>query len=375
MLLLPVSYAFGADGNTSQSLKTLYRHNKIELVPELIIHNDTFPEDVISRFMVDFAIRQDSLYIADILCNDIKVTTTSGEFKRKFGQKGKGPGDLFFPSHFTLSKDKLIIYESRNQRLSVFKPDGTFLRHVTHRFNKGRVHAIKALENGQVIIETEYSGLIKKEFVQFFVLELFSKDLVYKKEVYKKQILRSFYIRKPVRTSLAHPFPADVLWDVLPGNKIVIGYSGDYSLEIHDLNTGKVKNFQHSFSPVKVTAKHKKEFFDGLESVGPNGKVSKGAAKFVINNTEFPEYKAAFKYIFVDGEGNILVFLYGDDDDMKHVDVFDSAGAFINQVDLIIKKKRRWFPMYFIDADNFWVFVEHGLSERAIVKYKARVLK
>lgn len=55
-----------------------------------------------------------------------------GGFARTFGREGNGPAELERPMHISIGPDGLLyVAEYLNDRISVFKLDGTFVRHLT----------------------------------------------------------------------------------------------------------------------------------------------------------------------------------------------------------------------------------------------------
>ena len=52
-----------------------------------------------------------------------------GEFIRKLGDKGQGPGELLMPNYIDIDNEgNIYIYEDRNKRISIFSKDGMFLK-------------------------------------------------------------------------------------------------------------------------------------------------------------------------------------------------------------------------------------------------------
>jgi tripartite motif-containing protein 71 len=74
---------------------------------------------------------QTELYIVDRLNCRIQVTDMEGNFKRMFGRPGSSPGHLNDPKQLAFDPDgNLWVADSDNNRLQVFKPDGTLLKIV-----------------------------------------------------------------------------------------------------------------------------------------------------------------------------------------------------------------------------------------------------
>jgi DNA-binding beta-propeller fold protein YncE len=62
------------------------------------------------------------------LTNKISVFDSAGNFLRRWGKTGSGDGELMRPAGLAVEKNgNIIVVDSGNNRLQVFKPDGTFV--------------------------------------------------------------------------------------------------------------------------------------------------------------------------------------------------------------------------------------------------------
>ena len=77
------------------------------------------------------AVQGDVLYVADQSNHCVQKLTTSGEFLSKFGTRGSGDGQLNCPRGICVDAGGRIFVSEYN-RVSVFKPCGTFAYHITH---------------------------------------------------------------------------------------------------------------------------------------------------------------------------------------------------------------------------------------------------
>ncbi len=67
------------------------------------------------------------LYAVDTLGNQILVFNPNGEKLMSFGQRGKGEGELNFPTHIAVDSRGLVyVTDSMNFRVQIFDPDGKF---------------------------------------------------------------------------------------------------------------------------------------------------------------------------------------------------------------------------------------------------------
>ncbi len=325
---------------SEKSLAELYRTGKIRLNPELTIDDSSFPEDVFFESPVDICLdNKNNIYVCDYRANNIKVFDPSGKFMKTIGRQGQGPGEFEMPFHIAICKDRLVVWELGNRRISVLNSEGEFIKSVQIDRYEGRPRKIRALPNGDFVIEKvkTYYGINEKP--QECTIEIHSPDLELKKTLTTQEVWENKYIVKPVSTNVPQPYTARVNWDVSPEGKIYIGFSKDYIIEIYNNEKGRLSSFSHEYEPVKITEEDKKNWFAGMTSIRSSGSFreeKKGAPDYIVKNTNFPKYKPPYNRITVDGEGNILVFPYQKDNvkDVRNFDAFDPEGKFIRNVQI-----------------------------------------
>jgi hypothetical protein len=372
ILLSFVTYP--APGNPP--LGEIYKSGKIELIPELIITRDSLPGNVNIKNFTAFILWKGNLYISDTDGCSINMLSETGQYIKTFGRKGKGPSDLYLPYRMVCWGDRLTVWEIGNMRFSVFDAVGNYINSFSPKY-RGMVISFKSLDDGSIIVERELRGVVKGEFQQYFGLELFTMDFKYIKDLYTRPISNRTYSKKYMR-SFIRPFSAEISWDVLPGNKIVIGDGGNYQLEIHDMKKGKIKTFSHPYTTEKVTAADKEAFLASIISSNSEGRMTKGADAITRKNTEFPEYKPAFKRIKTDCEGNILVFNYGKMEKgdssrlAKEFDAFDSSGNFISHVFIMSKEPIPIINLFSANEGVFWTTKDSDDVDNSIVKYRVK---
>jgi streptogramin lyase len=72
------------------------------------------------------AVTDDEIYVVDTGNERVEVFGPDGSFKRAFGGKGSGPGQLSEPVGVTIGPDGLVyVADSGNGRISIFTQDGT----------------------------------------------------------------------------------------------------------------------------------------------------------------------------------------------------------------------------------------------------------
>ena len=311
---------------------------------------------------------QDRLYILDTFCSNIKSFTTDGRFLETFGKEGSRESELNVPYRMNVIDGQLVVWEARTSRFSIFSAHGDF-KHTLQPFDKVFIENFASLGNGNIVIEKIKFGSVGDDCYNLIVIELYSKHLQFIKELYRKQILNSRVIKTPGKEShyILLPFQPEVSWHVLPGNngkntnKIVIGCSENYIINIIDAETGVNNTFSHPYSPVKINEADREQYFNSMLQKDEKGNYTlHRAEQFVIDNTVFPGEKPVFKRLFADYEGNILVFTYTDSDNGKfpksasEFDAFDSDGKFINHVKIANGNEIHLMRLFSMKNRIFW---------------------
>ena len=100
------------------------------------------------------------VYVVDNENHAIQKFSLDGKFLLKFGSKGDEPGKLSWPSGITVDTQNLIYITDDNHAISIFKPDGTFVRRIKEeRTAGGKVAAGTSLKH-PIGITTDNMGRI-----------------------------------------------------------------------------------------------------------------------------------------------------------------------------------------------------------------------
>ncbi|MCX6580500.1 MAG: hypothetical protein NT166_09975 [Candidatus Aminicenantes bacterium] len=339
-------FVFAGGHQKAIALKDIYKTGKIEFVPVLKISKDSLPADIPFKGIYSSCRIHDRLYLLDTDCSNIKVFTADGRFLKTFGKEGRSESELNVPNRMNVIDGQLVVWEIGTRRFSIFNTDGEF-KHTLQPFKKGFVDNFDSPGNGNLVIERTGYSHIGDDVYNAVSIELYSKNFQLIKVLYQKLLIQSRIFKTPGKDPvyLPLPFQPKVSWDILPGNdgknsnKLVIGCSDAYSIDIIDTETGKSRTFTTPYSPVRVNEADRIKYFESFNQYDKDGNVTvQGADQFMRDNTAFPEYKPVFKRVIADCEGNILIFTYTDSDNGKfsffasEFDAFDSDGQFINHV-------------------------------------------
>jgi len=367
-----MTFSLLATPQRDNTLREIYKDGTVQFVPELTIDESTMPEDTFFESAVSIISDKDGyVYICDYKASNIKKFDSSGKHVKTIGRMGQGPGEFNMPFQITVADNRLIVWDMGNSRLCIHTTDGEFVKSVSVPRDEGRPQKMRALPNGDVIIELEKIYYGEGDKPQDCIIGLYSPDLEKKKILYSQQVLRNKYMRiESMFTNIIQPFSPDVYWDISPEGKIVIAYSKEYEIDFYDSTKGKMSSFSHKYKPIRVTEKDKEAFFGGMTSTTASGSVKQGAPDHILKYTEFPRFKPAFKEIIVDSEGNILVRAHRNNlnEEFHFMDVFEPDGKFIGNIQITedVSLPRRAN----IQDGSFWSVKtdEEGLIK--VIKYR-----
>ncbi len=268
-----------------------------------------------------------------------------------------------------------------NRRISLFYSNGEFIKSVKFNSGTGIPQEIKSLANKYFVIEIERYNYDNKYFPQEFRLDLYSDEMIFIKTIYRKKIFRFKRLFEPRRVDVHQPYNSAVFWDVSFPGKIVIGYSEEYKIMVHDPEKGLILSFTHDYEPIKISEDDKKKYFAGMNIAYIENKNfisrKKGAPNFIINNTHFPKKKPAFNSIVCDSNGYIWVHPYLIDRKTEDLffDVFSPKGNYINRVgikgDAIFPYTR---PRTKVINDMFWQIIPDENGIRIVTKYLVNIV-
>ena len=129
LLFVFLSVSLFSSKNEAVSYKKLYKRGHIQLKEKIIISEESFPEGQYFSQIGDFDISEkNEIFVSDNGANDIKIFDKHGIFKKTIGQKGSGPGDLYWPDDLVCSKKNIYVWEIGNKRFSVFSQEGKFIK-------------------------------------------------------------------------------------------------------------------------------------------------------------------------------------------------------------------------------------------------------
>jgi hypothetical protein len=262
----------------------------------------------IRHFIVDDA---GSIYVLDQQNANIKVFDASGKFLRTIGRQGQGPGELERP--MTLSFNRTmgeLAVQQQTRRMTYFKTDGTFLRHLSLKDMyalRGRVDSRGNIYIEELIMEQNDSRYATKKLApDASVLAVINQTPA---PAGRGNKIRAFL---PIS-----------YFQVDRSDNLVYGYPETYEIQFFGPAEPKVfKKVTREYDPVPVTAEERAE----REKDVPPG---------MKPDFDFPKNHSAYTRFFLSDLGHLFVQTWETTNDGKTLyDIFDAEGRFIGCIPL-----------------------------------------
>ena len=320
----------------------LYDGKILTLVKDLTVGGPAVSGDSVIASARTMAVDDaENIYVLDEKDFAVKVFDKSGAFLRRFGQRGKGPGDLDQPSRISIdrSQNALIIVNGASG-LSFFSLDGKFMKSFTAGEAK-RAQYARADSTGRIIMS---SVRVQDTDHRWTILNKFESESGAPVEV-KNTVLGSPY-------DFLMPL---VYWDIDEKDNIYYGYPKTYEIEIIDPQNKVVKRILKDYDPVEPSDEVKAQIAETMKSMTPSL-----AAKVFVS-----KYHSAFINFLIDEQGRLFVSSWIKDGKDFVYDVFDPDGRYVARFPLpfrsVVFKKGK---LYCIeeDADGYQAVTRYSVN-------------
>jgi len=333
IIFISLLLLFFCDKNIGQSFsyEEAYKSGIVKTKLDFSIGGDT---DIPSEMLIEPSIvrvdNNGNIFILDSKDYCIKKYDKNGKLLKKFGRNGSGPGEFNMCNSLEIGPNgDIFIFDLMNFRFTVFSNNGEYLRtkNVNYVVRKFRVSQFG------IYIETREKSNATNSIGDTIIVTQYSQNFKKRKEIFRYYQKSNIYFRgKKTRSNMPIPFHETAIWVISRGCNIIVAFTDGYKIRTYSPNGGLIREFTHSGEKERVTEKDKSKYFAGITNWSSKGSESRGASKFIRDNTEFPDYKPNFRELHIDSEGNILLTTYKKKGKYLLVDVFREKGEFIEQV-------------------------------------------
>ena len=294
------------------TLIDFYKKGLIKLEADPHFGKNTSGDGSIYDTRCDFLRSPDgSFFIADTTEHCLYRYSAEGKFISKHGQKGEGPGDLYFPGDLSVLDDRYVVIGeyATSRRVSLFDLEGNFAKLLKTDRN---AFTTVALKDNKIAYKTYKYGPMKNQ-IQEFTTILIIKDVETGEEMVIDECQSQ---RKFIRVGGGGSFvmntgAGEMLITQTKYGNLVVGVTTSNELKIFSPEGQLLRSFILKMDPVQVTRdyirRYKESIIQGMEERGVRQSAIDATKKTPYEDA-FGKYLPYFKEILVDSEGNILIF-------------------------------------------------------------------
>jgi len=280
-----------------------------------------------------------SIFVSNSRKHNVYRFTPEGRYAGSFGQKGQGPGDMYYPGKLSILNDKYLIvgeYAS-SMRVSIFDLNGNFVKIIK---TSHPVHSPIALKQNKIAYLT-YTQLNESKQNAVRKTSVVIKDISSGKE----KLLTSFEIpdKGSIRVGRGVIKLGNFVGEVIiarTGNcNLLVGASNIPELKVYSPDGQLLNRITLSMSQVPITDKYidnfKSSYIASIESDPGADKNYNKRKMQLLKNTSFAalfgKHLPFYRDILIDSEDNILVFKWTScvRQCPKIFQVYSPGGAFI----------------------------------------------
>lgn len=276
----------------------------------------------------------DNWYVVDTKGTSILVLNQKGEFVKKIGGPGEGPGYFMDVRDILFTKDKIGVLE--DSRCSYFSKNGSFLNQMKIPID----NSVSILPNGNILRQAPVHNPNNPTDIKFQLVmnSPEGKPIVTLDSI---QMFNPLGARiKGCNYSISMTRSSDVLY--------VYSQDREYEIWAYDFSGRLIRRIKKAYQAVPIFEEYKNDFISEIRPLYDR----------IKGKLYFPEYMPPIHCMFADEEGFLFVVTYerSKEKDGYLVDVFNPQGEHIAQtvmpLDSLIKpvairlKNHRFYRIY-----------------------------
>ena len=295
------------------------------------------------------------IYVTDWDRKRIQKYSPEGKYLVSIGRKGQGPGEFGNIWSPTFDKEgNLYATDIVNKKMAFFERDGTFLKSQKIPQYIGSVFI---LPNGNYF--TTNTELTEDEAVSKYihVHGIYDKEFNLLAEIHRDfqnirargNRSRAEFLADIMSGSAFKPF---FVWHVTDDGLVYGGFNASYEIRIYDQEGKPLKNMLRKYDPIKVSKKHRDQYFNRQVESFLRGLPTDTSLKDEIRKyMKYPKYLPAYRTFTLMDNGWLFVIVDAIEDDYALIDLFDERGVFIGQ----FRSDSVFGPVYFKNGKAYEV--------------------
>ena len=295
----------------------------------------------------------ENIYLIEGNERQVRVFDKYGKFKRKFGRKGRGPGEWIYPTYVYVKDSVIYVVDGGNIKISQYDLNGRFLTDL--RVDVGAIP-------GAIFIDTagDYIIFCIKITVngdRCKIVKIDNEGEVISKSESMTWQKREFVSTDKGTVGIPSPFaPCGYIAYNKNTDCIYYGFSGKYAISVFDVDFNKVMIIKKQSPSVKISSSEKRDYINSYMEKG-RSKHREDFYKWRKKYIKFPPNHPFFNGIWINDKENLLVKRITSDKKV-HLDVFNKDGIYIREIILSPPEDDIVFESIF---DKYTFFVNNSI--------------
>jgi hypothetical protein len=283
------------------------RWGQTQLVEELRIGTLDGPDETLFGHITHLVAGHDgSIFVADRQLEILRAYDGEGNFLHAIGRKGEGPGEYLEILGMTVLPDgNLAIYDARNQRITVFRPDGSVLRDhpISNGFFTSDPDMLRHDPDGNLTLRSSDPARTEPGKIHEVLLKISPQGEILERIDLPESGQDGMVLMTPEGPQRS--FVPETLWTWSPAGTLVIGSNEDYHLELH-FPGAEVRSIRRANEPVLLQPEEKEQWEAWADYFHKRGlETGRREPKFSV-----PSRKPVFKALAAGDDGRIWVRRY-----------------------------------------------------------------
>lgn len=358
------------------------------LVPEISVGEIGGAEEYLFGGISSIAVNDNrDLYVLDEQAQHVRVFDSAGVYVETLGGRGEGPGEFGYAEAIAFLPDgRLVVRDSRNQRISVFGPEpGQVDQWGFDAGNSGSNHPLHTDVQGRTYLNTR--DLSRTDWVMHIIVlgpdGTHLDTLPEPSSPVERPVLTAEHTAEwgTSRTSAHVPFSPVFQWTVHPNGRFLTGLPSEYRINVP--REDGVLRIERTATPAPIQdeerAQARERAVRGMRDTDPD---------WSWTGPPIPDHKPFYQQLLTGRDGRIWVRLWTeasrvenenhDPDDPRSApatwiepvryDVFEADGTYLG---VVVPPEDFWpYTNPVFDGDHVWAVTRDELGVQRVVRFR-----
>jgi hypothetical protein len=328
-------FSFLLHGSLYPQLDTLYKTGTLKLEADKTFGSQTDWESLFYNMYKSIVLGPDgSIFVSNSRQHAIFKFSPSGKFIARFGRKGQGPGDLYYPHEITVLDNRyLVVGEYASvRRISLFDLEGKFVKVL--KTTRSCFSPLALQENRIAYLSYHFNKENVKE------VKVWVKDVETGKEILitSTEISLGNFVKAKNNYTISFDSHLGELFIAGTGaGNLLVGISNTPAIDIYSPLGKRLRSFRLNIQPDLVTSRYIKQYKEAYMADISKNRAARPYLDLIGKTSfdkGFAKYLPYYRDILVDSAGRIVVFRWPDcvTHCPKKFQVYSPEGTYFSEV-------------------------------------------